>query len=430
MSRPRFTVAVFPCASGIGQEIFHALDGHKDIALYGINSGESNSGSRLFAERYVGSAPPMTESNALIRFMRREVDDKKIQFIFPAYDDAVVWLKTHESELGVRVIAPSLETIVVCRSKTKTYDYLGDIVRVPRVYNNPKEDDLPVFVKPDAGEGAKRCRTAWDEKGLDNLAEDEICVEYFPGDEYTIDCFTKDGETVSFPRARNGVKAGLSVHTSPVDLPECEEMAKAIAERLQMEGAWFFQCKVASGGELGLLEVAPRIAGAMSLRRYSGINFPLLSLMCFAGEPARVLFGEPPKDVIKMYKDSVLYDRDFDAIFCDLDDTLIKTGRACPHTVSFLYKWVDRKEIVLITRHAGDPGVAIVRAKLSPSLFSRVIHLRNNERKSDYVKDGSVFIDDSFRERCDVMKRRRRVICLDVDALSANLVFKSLPSDQ
>lgn len=416
-------VAVFPCASGIGQEIFHALDGHKDVVLYGINSGEDNPGSRLYGDRYVGSAPPMTEPDALAGFIRRACEEKGIAYIFPAYDDAGVWLKRHEARLGASVIGPSLETMVVCRSKTRTYEALRGAVRVPRQYPQPTEDDLPVFVKPDAGEGSKRCRLAADKAGLD-IASDEICVEYFPGEEYTVDCLTLD-DTFAFPRVRHGVRAGLSVHTFPAELPGAREMAREIARRLGMKGAWFFQCRIASDGRPGLLEVAPRIAGAMSLRRYAGVNFPLLSLLCFAGEPVRLAPGAAPRDVVKIYRDSVRFEHEFDAIFCDLDDTLVKGGRVCPQTVGFLYRWAGSKEIVLITRHAGDVPRTLDEHRISPLLFSRVIHLRHGEPKSDHVSDGSLFIDDSFRERYDVLQRRRNVLCLDVDALSGSITFSN-----
>ena len=49
MSNIFFRVLVFPCASGIGQEIHFALKDHKDIILFGMNEVFSNQGIFLYA---------------------------------------------------------------------------------------------------------------------------------------------------------------------------------------------------------------------------------------------------------------------------------------------------------------------------------------------------------------------------------------------
>lgn len=418
-------VAVFPCASGIGQEIFHALDGHKDVSLYGINAGENNAGSCLFGKRYIGNAPHMDDSESLISFLNTAFDKHRIEYIFPAYDDATVWLKLYERRLNVVVLAPNQNAVDICRSKTCTYKVLENVVRTPRIFDKTKlyEEDFPLFIKPDDGEGSKRCRKAACLDDAKDLANDEICIEYFPGEEYTVDCFTNNHETRAIPRIRYGVRAGLSVHTKPVldkDIVKyCSLMAREIAKTLDMRGSWFFQCRGTEEGSLGLLEVAPRIAGAMALMRHAGVNFPLLTLYYFAGKPCEVLAGEPPTDVVKIYKNHVRITRWFSSVYCDLDDTLIKNGRVCPDTISFLYKWVGVKRIVLITRHAGDVSDTLNKYRISESLFDEVIHITDGSPKSKYVNQYSLFVDDSFSERKCVWSSVANVLCFDTDALNS-----------
>ncbi|MBC1258927.1 ATP-grasp domain-containing protein, partial [Trichormus variabilis] len=51
-----------------------------------------------------------------------------------------------------------------------------------------------------------------------------------------------------------------------------------ITQKLNFYGVWFFQLKQDKCGEYKLLEIAPRVAGAMAFHRVQGINFPLLSI--------------------------------------------------------------------------------------------------------------------------------------------------------
>ena len=452
-------VAVFPCASGIGQELFYALGGRRDIALFGINSGDGNAGSCLYGSGYLGGAPPMSRGGELVGFLNARFAEHDIRYVFPAYDDATVWLKRNQPLLSAAVIAPGLEAVEACRSKTATYAALASVVRTPAVFSKDllTPSDLPVFAKPDAGEGSKRCRLVSTMREVSGLGPDEIAVEYFPGEEYTVDCFTHapvgtsaasgtgaactssststdtgTGWTAAFPRVRHGVRAGLSVHARPATDPsvaaECEGMARRIAAALSMRGAWFFQCRGARDGGLGLLEVAPRIPGASALTRHAGVNLPLLSLYSFMGRDVRLLPGRPetrPTDVVKVYRNNAVFRHSFDTVFCDLDDTLVKEGAVCPRTIAFLYRWrAASKRIVLLTRHRGDVGETLRRLRVAESLFDRVVRIPDPATpKSGFVTPGSVFVDDSFRERSDVSSRVPGVLCLDVDCLSSELLI-------
>ena len=80
--------------------------------------------------------------------------------------------------------------------------------------------------------------------------------------------------------------------TASAERAEFEKYAQAISSALEFHGAWFFQVKEGAEGALKLLEVAPRIAGAMAFHRVQGVNFPLLSLYESAGDSIDLLLNE------------------------------------------------------------------------------------------------------------------------------------------
>src|SRR5690606_20587249 len=114
---------------------------------------------------------------------------------------------------------------------------------------------------------------------IDNT--DIIFVEYLPGKEYTIDCFTnRHGELLfSGARERAEVKMGISFKSIEIELTkEIKLIAQRINDKLNFRGLWFFQLKEDRNGDLKLLEVSTRTAGTMGFFRHKGVNLPLFSV--------------------------------------------------------------------------------------------------------------------------------------------------------
>src|SRR5262249_38551114 len=160
---------------------------------------------------------------------------------------------------------------VTCRFKSRTYRCLADLIPVPRTFEAAEAvDRFPVFVKPDRGQGSEEARVVYDNDGLRSELRrrpDLLVSEYLPGDEYTIDCFSDSKIGLLFCRGRERlrVKSGISMSCRGFHLQEFETWARAISDRLRLRGAWFFQMKRDAGGKPRLLEVGPRIAGAMCM---------------------------------------------------------------------------------------------------------------------------------------------------------------------
>ena len=102
------------------------------------------------------------------------------------------------------------------------------------------------------------------------------------------------------------------------------------------------------------------------------------------------------------YRISLEYDR----VYTDFDDTLIRNGKVNLRLITFLYQCLNEgKKIILITRHSGDLEEELIKYRLT-SLFDEIIHLNRTEQKSDFIdKTGAILIDDSYGERKEVNEK-------------------------
>ncbi|SUX85193.1 carbamoyl phosphate synthase-like protein [Citrobacter koseri] len=123
------------------------------------------------------------------------------------------------------------------------------------------------------------------EQAIESVAQ-AIVVEYLPGEEITVDCFTDRNRRLIWagPRTRERVRAGISMRSREVVLDdEITDIVETINARLALRGPWFVQLKRDRTGKWKLLEVACRIAGAMVFQRARGVNLPLMAIHDFMG---------------------------------------------------------------------------------------------------------------------------------------------------
>jgi carbamoyl-phosphate synthase large subunit len=399
-------VLVFPAGTEIGLEILSALKDCKEVRLFGASQDVSNHGPFAFAEYYV--LPKIKDENwlpTLVKLCRQ----LHIDYIFPAYDDAIVALAQHRHQLPAAVIAPSRETCEITRSKSQTYRKMLGIVAVPRLYASAEDvDRYPVFVKPDRGQGSFATYLAQSKTELEHALRavpEAVISEYLPGEEYTVDCFSDRDKGVLFARARRRrrTRNGISVNTRTEEVDGIDQTARAIGAVLQLHGAWFFQLKRSERGVLTLLEVAPRIAGAMAIHRVIGVNFPLLSIFEYERRPLSIMTNqcevELDRALLNRYKHSI----SFSQVYIDFDDTLVSAGRVNTDITTLIFQCINSGiPVKLITRHAGNLDRVLAQYRLC-GLFDEVIHIQNGRPKSEFINPaGAIFVDDSFSERSDV----------------------------
>jgi carbamoyl-phosphate synthase large subunit len=405
-----FRVLVFPGATEIGLEINAALRECKDVELFSAGMAISNHAPFVFARHFeIPSVHEASWLEALNELVRRE----KIDYIFPAFDDVIVALAENASAVEARVVTSPLRTCQITRSKSKTYEELKGTVPVPRVYQSPAViDHFPVFVKPDKGQGSKNTHIVRDADQLAVVLRQDptvLILEYLPGAEYTIDCFSDRERGLLFcgGRERTRTRNGISMSSHSAEAPEFEEFALAISRVLPFHGAWFFQLKRDAEGRLKLMEIAPRIAGTMALHRVLGVNFPLLSIYEQERMPVKIMTNLVEVVIDRSLVNRYIHNVQYNRVYVDLDDTLILRGKVNVRVVAFLYQCVNRgKRVTLLTRHAADLESTLGCHRLA-GLFDEIVHIPPPPApKSEYIKDrDAILIDDSFSERNEVASK-------------------------
>jgi hypothetical protein len=341
--------------------------------------------------------------------LRQVIEENRITHIFPAHDDVLLALSENAASLQARIVASPESTCKVARFKSATVHRLESHLPTPRIYKAVVDvDRYPVFLKPDRGQGAQRTDIAADRSELERLLHrdpDRIILEFLPGPEFTVDCFSdrERGLLYARGRERHRIRNGIAMRSVFTEDTRFWEYAAKINHVLELHGAWFFQLKENAEGRLCLLEVAPRIGGTSCLSRVSGVNLPLLSL--YENERIRV---EIPQTSYRIEVDRALenryrHDLLYRTIYVDLDDTLVVNGRVNADLVKLLYQELNKgKKLVLLTRHLGEVQTYLAKFRLQ-ALFDDAFEVQPGEKKSLFITDkNAILIDDSFSECSEV----------------------------
>lgn len=433
----QLNVLLYPAGTEIAFEVFNALKDSKFARLFGANSVPDH--TELLFKNYVEDVPVAGE-DGVIEALNALVDRWEIDYVCPTHDAALAQLAEHRDELHCKLVACPTETVAICRSKTRTYEHLAGEPYLPRTYENVEDvEAYPVFVKPAVGNASHGIAFAPDEEALrfylDHAESKLVICEYLPGEECTVDCLTDaDGKLLcALPRNRQRMRGGISVRTAsmPFDA-DIQAMAESMNARFDFKGAWFFQAKRNAAGEWRLLEVSPRIPGAMCLSRNRGVNFSLLTLYILEGERVSVAINDADVLVDRALINRFITSVTFDRVYLDLDDTLtLPSGGVNLQVLALCHQVRESgREVVLITRHEHDGihtnGIEeeLERIHVSPSLFTDIVSVGADERKADLIDpDGAIFIDDSFAERIDV-HRRLGIPVYDVDMVESLLDWR------
>ncbi|OEI75936.1 carbamoylphosphate synthase large subunit short form [Bacillus subtilis] len=417
-------VLIFPCGSEIGLEVHNALKYVKGLTLYGGSSIKDH-GTYVY-KNYIEGFPNI-DAEEFINFLNEMVSKFNIDFIIPAHDSVVLKLAQHQDSINAIVVTSSKETCEIARSKKLTYQFFENEDFVPKMYNQVNEiNTYPVFLKPDVGQGSKGIAKANNKEELlfyKKQNKDLIVLEYLPGEEYTIDCFTDKNGSLKFAgkRARKRIKSGISVNsvTLPLD-EEVKRISRVINDKIKFRGAWFFQLKKDINNKYKLLEIAPRIAGTMGLHRNKGINFPLLSLYDRMDYDVQITNNnfevEVDRALINRFELNISYKR----VYVDFDDTITYREKVNPMLMLFLYQCSSKGvELILITKHAYKIRETLEALKISPTLFDEIIHLNKQDKKSESINNdlSAIFIDDSFAERSEIYNLNIPVF--DIDAVES-----------
>ncbi len=399
----RLNVLVLPGGTEIGHEVAAALRFSKEVRLFSAGMDVSSHAPYIFSRHRI--LPHVKDPQWLPR-LNAIVADWAIDYIYPGHDDVLTELARRRKDINTRSVISPLQTCVIARSKSATYDHLSAVVPVPRRFARPDlVDAFPVFVKPDASQGSQGAHLVLDSDRLHQIVSerpDSIMMEYLPGKEYTIDCFSDRDVGLLYCSGRQRVRtrAGISMNTKSVSCEQFSTFASAISSCLSFHGAWFFQVREDANGTLKLLEVAPRIGGAMAYDRARGVNLPLLSLYEQERVPVKIRANDFDLELDRALVNRYSHNVGYHTVYVDLDDTLIIDDLVNTILMRFLFQCVNRGiRIVLLTRHDGDLKGKLERHRLA-GIFDQIIRVPPLTSKAAYVDCGeAVFIDDSFSER-------------------------------
>lgn len=419
-------VLVFPCGSEIGLEVNEALKRDKHIRLFGLSSVPCH--GRFVYENYIEGIP-FISSEGFIDELNAVIDNYDIDVLIPAYDDVILTLSDNRDKLHCRLVTSGAETCRIARSKKQTYSLLEGYDFIPCMYdiNEIKEENLPLFAKPDIGQGSEgvlMLETVDDLEKIISSGVDYVICELLPGKEYTVDCFTdRQGKIISMSmRGRNRIRNGISVNTTTAELTdEVRFIGEAINDKIGFDGVWFFQIKMDRNKKYKLLEVAPRVAGSMSLSRIRGFNYILNSVYQTMGYKIKSI----ENCIVDVEEDRALSNEfrigiEYSTVYIDLDDTIILGEKVNTEAIAFLYHCVNNgKTIKMISRHPRKELETLENYKIDNRLFDEIIHVKNEELKSSFIKEkDAIFIDDAFRERDDV-SRNSGIPVFDIDCIPA-----------
>ncbi len=407
----KIKVLVFPAGTEIAFEIWNALKYSKNIELYG---GTSLSCHAEFVFKNCINDMPYIEDRDFIDSLNLVIDKYGIEWIYPAHDSVVMLLAREREKVHAKIVSSDFQTVDICRSKNKTYEYFKDENFVPKTYKNIDEiPSYPIFIKPTVGQGANGARLVNTYNELKYILSDNIeysICEYLPGNEYTVDCFTDFSgnlRVIKF-RERERIRTGIAVRSRLLEENTyVRNIAECINHKLKFNGAWFFQIKKNRDGYFRLLEISPRIPGTMGISRNTGINFPLLTLYNMMGYNVEIIDNKNnllmDRAFISRYKLNVEYDY----VYLDYDDTLYIDGLVNIQLISFIYQAINQnKKIILITKHDGDIYDSLKSFKISSQLFYKIIHIDKHMEKADFITEKkSIFIDDSFSERKKIFEK-------------------------
>lgn len=417
-------VLIFPAGSENALEIYNSLKYNLHFEVYGL-SGKSDHAKFIYPDNRYFEGEYFIQNEGFVEEFNKLVVDLGIDIIIPTHDTVSLFFAEHRSKIKANIIVSDYETARIAREKRLTYAKFKNESFCPKIYDSLNEvKEFPVFIKPNIGEGAKgvaKVNNYDDAKKMIYSNDDVLLCEYLPGSEITVDCFTNKNKELLFigPRTRERVQMGISFRSETLPVSkEVEEIAHKINRELNFRGPWFFQLKQDKDGKYKLLEVSTRQAGTMAVYRQLGVNFALLGVFDALGFDVSIL-----KNNLSLVLDRCLYNRyklnyKYKTVYIDFDDTLIVKDKVNELLIRFIYQCINEgKRIVLITKHAYSLEESMRKFRLNPRIFDEIIHIKDHERKSDYINsNGSILIDNYFFERKDVMENIG-IPVFDVDAI-------------
>ncbi len=245
---------------------------------------------------------PRIEEPEYVPALRELVDRHDVRLIVPLTDlDQVVLARARE-ELGALVLLPEAEIVERLGDKYLAHILFEErgIPSPPTWLPNTVPDDAeyPLLVKARNGFGSRHIYRAADPAQLGFFLGytpvDSIVQACLGGEEFSIDVFCDlDGRCLNaIPRTMIESKGGESIKGMTIRDERLIDLARDVAEKLELVGPANIQCFREEDGSHLLTDINPRFGGGFPLPLAAGGRYPELALALARGEHPEPRLGD------------------------------------------------------------------------------------------------------------------------------------------
>ena len=245
---------------------------------------------------------PRIEDAGYVPALRALVDEHGVELVVPLTDLDQVTLAESRDELGALVLLPDAETVERLGDKYLAHVLFEDqgIASPPTWLPNGVPDDatFPLLVKARRGFGSRHIYRADDRAQLGFFLGytpvESIVQACLGGEEFSIDVFCDlNGRCLNaMPRTMIESKGGESIKGMTIRDERLIELARDVAEKLQLVGPANIQCFRERDGTHFVTDINPRFGGGFPLPLAAGGRYPELALALARGERPEPRLGE------------------------------------------------------------------------------------------------------------------------------------------
>jgi carbamoyl-phosphate synthase large subunit len=245
---------------------------------------------------------PRIDDEEYIPALRTLVDEHDVRLIVPLTDLDQVTLAATREELGALVLLPDEETVERLADKYLAHVLFEErgIASPPTWLPNGVPDDasFPLLVKARNGFGSRHIYRAEDRVQLGFFLGytpvDSIVQVCLGGEEFSIDVFCDlEGRCLNaIPRTMIESKGGESIKGMTIRDEQLIELARDVAEKLQLVGPANIQCFREQDGSHYITDINPRFGGGFPLPLAAGGRYPELALALARGERPEPRLGD------------------------------------------------------------------------------------------------------------------------------------------
>ena len=245
---------------------------------------------------------PRIDDEDYIPALRALVEEHDVRLIVPLTDLDQVTLAESREQLGALVLLPDAETVERLADKYLAHLLFEEhgIASPPTWLPNTVPDDatFPLLVKARQGFGSRHIYRADDRAQLGFFLGytpvDSIVQACLAGEEFSIDVFCDlDGRCLNaIPRTMIESKGGESIKGKTIRDERLIELARDVAEKLQLVGPANIQCFREQDGSHFITDINTRFGGGFPLPLAAGGRYPELALALARGERPEPRLGD------------------------------------------------------------------------------------------------------------------------------------------